>query len=164
MSPHLWTAAYIGVGGNLDNPARHVCEGMASLGQIEHTRLVLQSALYSSDPMGPPEQPRYINAAAAVLTQLAPLALLAQLQRIEHAHGRDRSTGHWGPRTLDLDLLSMGDQQLTTNTLTLPHPGLHERAFVLLPLMDIAPHMRVPGRGSVRRLFEAVDCTAVSVL
>ncbi len=164
MSRHLWTAAYIGVGGNLDNPLQDVREGMDALAHIARTELVLRSPLYGSDPMGPQDQPRYVNAAAAVVTQLTPPLLLQQLQQIENAHGRDRSSGHWGPRTLDLDLLSMGDQLLATDTLTLPHPGLHKRAFVLLPLMDIAPDMRVPGLDSVRALCGRVDRSGVSAL
>lgn len=104
--------------------------------------------------MGPPEQPDYINAVAALETALAPLELLAALRVIEQRHGRRRDGTRWGPRTLDLDILLHGELLLDTPELMLPHPGLHERAFVLYPLMDIAPELVIPGRGTLRALRE----------
>jgi len=104
--------------------------------------------------MGPQDQPEFINAAAALVTSLSPRGLLEALLGIERAHGRRRDGTRWGPRSLDLDLLMYGDFALHESSLTLPHPGLHERAFVLYPLADIAPELAVPGHGTVSALRE----------
>ncbi|MFO1351235.1 MAG: 2-amino-4-hydroxy-6-hydroxymethyldihydropteridine diphosphokinase [Gammaproteobacteria bacterium] len=145
--------AYIGIGSNLDQPLRNVRAALAELDAIPQTRLVKRSPLYRSEPVGPPGQPDYINAVAALDTELAPLALLEALQTIEQRHGRVR-TLRWGPRTLDLDVLLYDDLHQTDPRLILPHPRLHERAFVLYPLSDIAPaNLEVPGRGSLMTLL-----------
>jgi len=146
--------AYVGLGSNLQAPAEQVRAGLKELGALPDTRLGPVSALYRSPPMGPPDQPDYINAVAALDTTLAPLNLLEHLQAIEAAHGRVRGR-HWGPRTLDLDLLLYGDLELREDRLTVPHPGMHERAFVLYPLAEIAPQLRIPGRGALQDLLQA---------
>lgn len=105
--------------------------------------------------MGPQQQPDFVNAAAALLTTLPPPALLAALQSIEDAQGRRRDGLHWGPRTLDLDLLAYGDLRIDSEALTLPHPGLATRPFVLVPLHEIAPGLRLPGGASLARLAAA---------
>lgn len=164
MSEPLWCAAYIGVGSNLNDPATRVTTAIESLAAIEQTVGVTRSRLYRSPPMGPQDQPDYVNAVAAVLSCLPPETLLLRLQQIEDAHGRDRSTPRWGPRTLDLDLLLMADTRRDDERLTLPHPGIADRAFVLFPLMEIAPALWVPGAGRVSELARALDPAAAVVL
>lgn len=143
--------AYIGLGSNLDDPIEQVLTACGELKQLTESRLLACSSLYRSPPMGPADQPDYINAVAAVETYLEPRPLLAELQAIEQQHGRKRER-RWGARTLDMDLLIYGDRVLSDATLTLPHPGLAERAFVLYPLQQIAQSLIVPGLGSVDSL------------
>lgn len=144
-----WTPAYIGLGSNLDSPRRQIDTALAALKRLPQTRLIAVSPVYRSAPMGPADQPDYLNAAAALLTRLGAEDLLAELQSIEKAQGRERDGERWGPRTLDLDLLVYGRDQHDSASLTLPHPGIAERNFVLFPLRDIAPHLGIPGLSSV---------------
>lgn len=153
-SDHGMVRAYIGLGSNLDHPEQQLKKALTSFDAIPATCLVDRSSLYRSRPLGPQDQPDFVNAVAALDTRLPPLALLHELQAIEQQHGRDRSVGHWGPRTLDLDLLLYGDMQLATADLTLPHPGLLERSFALFPLYEIAPALEIVGRGAVRYYLE----------
>ena len=152
-----WTPAWVGLGSNLDDPAAHVARAADQLADLPDTRCVTRSSLYASPPMGPPDQPDYVNAVAGVLTTLGPRDLLGALQAIERDHGRVRDGERWGPRTLDLDLLVFGGLVTDETGLTLPHPGVHERAFVLLPLAELAPALPIPGRGRVRDLLSRVD-------
>jgi 2-amino-4-hydroxy-6-hydroxymethyldihydropteridine diphosphokinase len=145
--------AYIGIGSNLDDPISQVRRAFQALAGILASCCVAQSPLYRTAPLGgPSDQPDYINAVAALDTGLTPKQLLMVLQALELAHGRIRGV-RWGPRTLDLDLLLY--DQITSDDpwLTLPHPRLHERAFVLYPLHDIAPTLTVPGRGRLSELL-----------
>ncbi|MFC0269179.1 2-amino-4-hydroxy-6-hydroxymethyldihydropteridine diphosphokinase [Kushneria aurantia] len=135
--------AWIGLGSNLDDPRRQVETALEELDQLPLTRRTGASSCYASRPLGPQDQPDFINAVAELETGLSPLALLDQLQALEQRHRRVRDR-HWGPRTLDLDLLLYNDRQLKTPRLTLPHPQMHQRAFVLLPLREIAPEMILP--------------------
>jgi 2-amino-4-hydroxy-6-hydroxymethyldihydropteridine diphosphokinase len=135
---------YIGLGSNLDNPERHVTTAFEQLAEIGGCHLVTHSSLYRSDPVGPQDQPDFINAVAELHTSLEPETLLDQLQAIEQRHQRVRER-HWGPRTLDLDLLLYGDRQIQTSRLTVPHPHIRERAFVLWPLAEIAADLSLPG-------------------
>lgn len=144
--------AYIGLGGNLDNPRGQVERALVELGQIPDTRLVAQSPLYRSAPVGPGEQPDYVNAAALLETSLSPLELLDALQAIEQAHQRVRIE-RWGPRTLDLDILLIDQQTIASERLTVPHPYLTQRNFVLYPLADIAPDLVLPDGTSLRQLI-----------
>ncbi|WP_456379535.1 2-amino-4-hydroxy-6-hydroxymethyldihydropteridine diphosphokinase [Thiolapillus sp.] len=146
--------AYIGIGSNLDQPERQILQAMDELAAISETRLNRVSSLYASAPMGPKEQPDYLNAVAEISTGLAPLVLLDELQRIEDDHGRIRER-HWGPRTLDLDLLLYGEQVIREQRLTVPHPGISRRAFVLQPLEEIVPRLQVPELGAIRELSAA---------
>lgn len=146
------TSAYVGLGSNLGNSIDRVCRGRLGLAQLPGTRLLAFSSLYRSAPMGPPGQDPYINAVAALATRLGPQELLRQLHRLEAAHGRTRDGVRWGPRTLDLDLLLYGDRVIETAGLRVPHPGLGQRSFVLYPLSELAPELRIPGRGMVREL------------
>jgi 2-amino-4-hydroxy-6-hydroxymethyldihydropteridine diphosphokinase len=134
--------AYIGLGSNLEDPLAQVTRAFDELADIPDTSLLLRSAIYSSRAVGP-EQPDYINAAALLDTRLAPLALLDALQAIEQTHQRVRIQ-HWGPRTLDLDLLLYGDEIIEEERLRVPHPYLTQRSFVLYPLADITPDLHLP--------------------
>ena len=148
--------AYVGLGSNLNRPLRQVRDALQELRQIPGSRLVRHSPLYRSAPIGPPDQPDYVNAVAMLATELDPFDLLDALQAIETRHGRERSV-HWGPRTLDLDLLLYADRRIDSPRLQVPHPQLHRRAFVLVPLHDIAPQLTVPGHGALSALLAAVD-------
>lgn len=159
-----WVPAYIGLGANLGEPAKTVAAAFDALEEIDQTRLVLRSARYRNPPMGPADQPDYVNAVAALVTRLAPHALLEALQQIEQDFGRDRSGPAWGARTLDLDLLLFGGLRIDDGTLTVPHPGLHQRNFVLYPLAEIAPQLSVPGLGRVQELAAAVTGEDLEVL
>nr|WP_298376437.1 2-amino-4-hydroxy-6-hydroxymethyldihydropteridine diphosphokinase [uncultured Halomonas sp.] len=134
--------AYIGLGSNLNGPRQHVEKALIDLQYLPVTTLVAVSPCYASKPVGPQDQPDFINAVARVDTRLSPLALLDQLQALEQQRRR-RRLRHWGPRTLDLDLLLFDDLDLDLPRLTLPHPAMQERAFVLFPLADIAPELTI---------------------
>ncbi len=134
------TIAYVGVGANLDHPAAHVRAALEELGRLPKTQLAAASSLYRSSPVGYAQQPDFVNAVAAVDTALAPLELLRELQSIETRHGRVRTFRN-APRTLDLDLLLYGEETIDQPGLTVPHPRMHERAFVLKPLLEIAPQL-----------------------
>ena len=153
--------AFIGLGSNLADPLVQVRQALVELDSIPGTRVTARSSFYRTSPVGLLEQPDFINAVASVRTTLKPLALLAALLAIENRHGRRRSIRN-APRTLDLDLLLYGEQVLGQDGLSLPHPRLHERAFVLAPLAEIAPDAMVPGRGRVQDLLAQVDCNGVS--
>ena len=144
-----WRPAYVGLGSNLGGPAGQLEAAIDRLGDAPKTRLVARSHLYRSAPFGGVEQPDFVNAAAAVLTRLTARELLGELQAIERAHGRERDGVRWGPRVLDLDLLVFGNDSIDEAGLTVPHPGIAERNFVLLPLRDLAPELWIPGLGRV---------------
>ncbi len=154
-----WRPAYIGVGSNLDAPRQQVERAVAALGAIDATVLVKTSPLYRSAALDGSDQPDYINAVSALLTQLDAASLLGHLQEIERAQGRLRGDIKWGPRIIDLDLLVYAGASIDEKDLKVPHPGISQRNFVLLPLRDIAPHLQIPGLGSVCRLAAAVDTT-----
>lgn len=142
-----WFPAYVGIGSNLQGPVRQVEDAMDLLGEIAETHLVTASSLYRSAAFGGIEQPEFVNAVAALLTTLAPDELLGQLQAIENRQGRERGETRWGPRVLDLDLLVYSRAAIEEPHLTVPHPGIGERNFVLLPLVEIAPDLVIPGLG-----------------
>ncbi len=147
--------AYVALGSNLADPIAQVRAGAAALAALSDTCLDRCSALYRTAPVGPvADQPDFINAVCRLETRLSPTALLAALLDLEAHQGRVRTQAvAGGPRTLDLDLLIYGDEVLEAPGLTLPHPRLHERAFVLYPLADIDPALVIPGRGPVRALL-----------
>ncbi len=138
--------ATVGLGANLNDPAAQVDYALAELDRLPATRLVARSGLYASAPVGYVDQPDFVNAVAQVETTLSPRALLLALLDIEHRHGRERSFRN-APRTLDLDLLLYGDARFHEDGLSLPHPRMHQRAFVLLPLIEIAPDTMIPALG-----------------
>lgn len=135
--------AYIGLGSNLCDPEQQVTTAIQELSVLPDTSLIAQSSLYHSPPMGPSDQPDYINAVVGIETRLTALDLLDELQRIERNHQRVR-TLHWGPRTLDLDILLYGQQVILHDRLTVPHPGLTQRQFVINPLLEIVPQLILP--------------------
>ena len=134
------TIAYVGLGSNLEEPEKQVRQAFDELDRLPHTRVVRKSSLYRTAPIGHEAQPDFINAVAQLETGLPAERLLAELQVIEKSHGRERAFKN-APRTLDLDLLLFGDTKLNSPQLTVPHPRMHERAFVLKPLLEIAPQL-----------------------
>jgi 2-amino-4-hydroxy-6-hydroxymethyldihydropteridine diphosphokinase len=161
MPPAGFMPAYVGLGSNLDDPPMQLATALQALAELPDTRLVAVSGHYRNPPMGPRDQPDYLNAVAGLLTRLAPQALLAALQGIEDEQGRRREGPRWGPRTLDLDLLAYGNVRLESAALTLPHPGLCSRPFVLVPLAEVAPGLHLPDGRSVAALAAAVDATGL---
>ncbi|MEW6312818.1 MAG: 2-amino-4-hydroxy-6-hydroxymethyldihydropteridine diphosphokinase [Pseudomonadota bacterium] len=155
--------AYVALGGNLDDPRAHLTRAFAELSTLPQTCLTVRSALYASAPVGYLNQPDFINAVAELDTTLAPDALLRELLQIEQRHGRYREFPN-APRTLDLDLLLYDDCVLHRHGLTLPHPRMHERAFVLAPLVEIAPLCVIPGRGSAAELLSQLRGQALEKL
>lgn len=148
--------AAIGLGSNLDDPAMQVQRAFEALDALPDTRLLARSRLYRSRPQGPQDQPDFVNACTLIETALAPEALLDVLQEIERQQGRVRRR-HWGERVIDLDLLLYGDQVIDTPRLTVPHPWLHRRDFVLVPLAEIAPDWSIPGVGTVGEALARLD-------
>ncbi len=156
--------AYVALGSNLDDPRAQVERGFDALGTLPQTRLVLRSSLYRSRPFGPVVQPDFVNAVAGLLTRLEPAELLAALKDLEARLGREAPVVRWGPRRIDLDLLVLGGARVESPELRLPHPGIAERAFVLVPLAEIAPDLDVPGVGRVRALLARADAAGVERL
>ena len=148
--------AYVGLGANIGQPRRQLQTALRELGELPQTRVTANSGFYRSTPLGHVDQPEFLNAVAALDTGLEPEDLLDRLFGIESLHGRTRSYPN-APRTLDLDLLLYGDASICRANLTVPHPRMHERAFVLKPLVEIAPDIAVPGKGRARDLLAA--CT-----
>jgi len=156
---------YIGLGANLDDPRAHVEQAVADLAGLPGSGLEAISWLYRTAPVGPADQPDYINAAARLRTRLAPPALLRALQQIERRHGRVRDGTRWGPRTLDLDILLFGARRSERPSLRLPHPEIRRRAFVLVPLAEVAPAaLDIPGQGRLDVLLAAVPKDGVAAL
>lgn len=158
--------AWIGIGSNLDNPLAQVRQALDALAALPDCSGLQCSSLYRTPPLGPPGQPDYINAVCTVDTGLSPRQLLRQLQALETRQGRVR-TERWGPRTLDLDLLLYGPLVMDDQELTIPHPRLRERAFVLLPMLELLRHLnpaggtRLDGVGDLQALLREVDCRGV---
>jgi 2-amino-4-hydroxy-6-hydroxymethyldihydropteridine diphosphokinase len=147
------STAYIGIGSNLDRPVQQVRRAGAALADLPKTQLLEISPLYRNPAIGPGQQPDYVNAVAVIETRLEPHALLDALLLIEANQGRIRGSIRWQPRIIDLDLLVYGDCTIRDRRLTVPHPHMHERGFVLKPLFDLAPDLDVPGLGPVATLL-----------
>ena len=147
----MTTDAFIGLGSNLENPLGQLARAVAELAALPRTRLVAQSSFYASRPVGPQDQPDFVNGAVWLRTELSPHTLLDHLQAIERAHGRERLR-HWGPRTLDLDLLVYGQQVLDDERLTVPHRELPNRDFALQPLLDLDPDLQLPDGSFIHHL------------
>jgi len=150
------TRAYVGLGANLGDPSRTIEQAFTELDALPGTRVKARSPFYRTAPVGLAEQPDFINAVAELRTSLRPGELLAGLLEIEERHGRTRSVVN-APRTLDLDLLLYGEEVLDSERLTVPHPRMHERAFVLQPLLDIAPSVEIPGQGAASDLMSKLE-------
>jgi len=159
-----WWPAYIGIGSNLEDPRAQVLTACRHLQSLRLTRLVLVSPLYASRPLGSIAQPDFVNAVAGVLTRLDADALLEELRGVETALGRPALRERWGPRIIDLDLLSYGRERRPEGVLVLPHPGIVERNFVLYPLADIAPDLDLPGLGRVAELKGRVASLGLTLL
>jgi 2-amino-4-hydroxy-6-hydroxymethyldihydropteridine diphosphokinase len=164
MRRERFLPAYVGLGSNLDDPSAQLERAIAALAAVPNSRLVRVSSVYRNPPMGPADQPDYLNAVAGLLTCLEPAALLTELQGIEAVQGRRRDGPRWGARTLDLDLLLVGDVRLDSPVLTLPHPGLRERPFVVIPLAEIAPGLRLPDGTLIAGLVDTVDAAGLERL
>ena len=149
--PHI---AFIGLGSNLEDPRSQLQLAFDELDGLPETRLVARSSLYRSAPLGYPDQPEFVNAVAEIATALTPQTLLQALLQIEHRHGRERTFRN-APRTLDLDVLLYDDTQLHEHGLTIPHPQMHLRAFVLQPLLELAPGCVISGIGSAAQALDA---------
>ncbi|MEZ8094990.1 2-amino-4-hydroxy-6-hydroxymethyldihydropteridine diphosphokinase [Photobacterium swingsii] len=155
--------AYIAIGSNLSEPVAQAKSAIEILKQQPDIQVVATSSLYSSTPMGPQNQPDYINAVVAVDTTLSPLALLDRTQAIELEHGRVRKEERWGPRTLDLDIILYGDLIHHCERLTVPHYGMKVREFVLYPLAEIAPDLVLPDRTVLQTLLSDVDRNGLAI-
>ena len=157
----LWRPAYVAIGSNLEHPHDRVLEALERMEALPATRSMLRSQLYLTRPMGPQDQPQFVNAAAGLLTQLSARDLLSALLGIEQTMGRIRRE-RWGPRVIDLDLVWMVDSAAQEPGLSVPHPEVSRRNFVLYPLADIAPTMKIPGHGVVLDLKGAVGGVGIS--
>jgi 2-amino-4-hydroxy-6-hydroxymethyldihydropteridine diphosphokinase len=148
--------AYIGLGANIGDPGKQIRGAIEALGEIPGTRVTRTSSLWRSAPVGYAAQPDFVNAVSEIQTIQEPKALLGELLGIEKRFGRERSFAD-APRTLDLDLLLYGDRTIAEQNLQVPHPRMHERAFVLAPLVEIAPEIEIPGKGKAAALLAAVS-------
>ena len=148
---------YIGLGSNLEDPVAQVLEAVEELEMIPDSILVARSSLYRGKPMGPADQPDYVNAVVAMDTLLSAENFLQELTRIEDLQGRVRDGDKWGPRIIDLDLLMYGKQKINTPDLTVPHPGMHERDFVIIPLSELAGDVNIPGQGRLTALINKCE-------
>lgn len=148
--------AYIGLGANLNDPEQQILDALTALQQLPQTELTAVSSLYGSKPLGPQDQPDYLNAVAQLNTQLQPLALLDALQAQEQAQGRVRKR-HWGERNIDLDIILYDQLQLRSERLNLPHHEMHKRSFVLIPLAEIDPELQLPDGSLISQLTPEFD-------
>lgn len=160
----LPTFCYLGLGANLHLPLQQLQQAVVALAALEHCQLQSVSSLYGSKPMGPQDQPDYVNAVVAILTTLTAEQLLDQLQRIELEQGRQRKDERWGPRTLDLDILLFGNQTINTERLIVPHYGMKVREFVLYPLAELAPELHLPDGTPLAQLLTTVPQNGLVVL
>jgi len=150
------TIVYIGLGSNMESPKQQIKSAIKSIGEISAAQILKVSSLYSSKPMGPQNQNNYINSVAKIDTDLTPHELLECLQDIENQHGRIRKE-RWGPRTLDLDILIYGKEIIKDSNLTIPHPEIENRSFVLAPLVEIDRNCIIPDKGKAHDLLAIID-------
>lgn len=147
---------YIALGSNLNQPIEQLNAAIRAMADLPDSQIIAVSSFYHSKPLGPQDQPDYVNGVVCLQTRLAPLALLDHLQHIEQQQGRVRLR-RWGERTLDLDILLYGEQIISSERLTVPHYDMHNRAFVLIPLLDIAPELRLPQGKAIKELAAALS-------
>ncbi|WP_345830583.1 2-amino-4-hydroxy-6-hydroxymethyldihydropteridine diphosphokinase [Erwinia sp. HDF1-3R] len=155
------TRVYLALGSNLADPLHQVHDALDALDGLPHTQRIATSSFYRTPPYGPPDQPDFLNAAVALDTQLTPEALLDATQRIELEQGRVRKKDRWGPRTLDIDIMLFGHLRLHTPRLILPHYDMHNRAFMLLPLLEIAPDAAFPDGQRLNDMLAGLDTSAI---
>ncbi|WDE10989.1 2-amino-4-hydroxy-6-hydroxymethyldihydropteridine diphosphokinase [Thalassomonas haliotis] len=155
--------AYIGLGSNLSDPQNQIRQALVAMAKIADSSISRVSCLYFSKPMGPQDQPDYMNAVLALTTRLTPLALLDALQDIENKAGRVRKDNRWGARVLDLDILLFDQEVINSERLIVPHYGMKEREFVLLPLAEIAPSLILPGGESVLELSKNINPNGLKI-
>lgn len=161
------STVFVALGSNLDHPVMHVQRALRDIDELPETALAQVSTLVETNPVGGREQPQFVNAVARIETLLSPHDFLARLHAIEAQHGRHRNSiaeEKNGPRTLDLDILMFNDAQINERGLTVPHPRMHERAFVLVPLVEIAPEVKIPGKGVAKELLAMLDTAGVRPL
>ncbi len=156
--------AWLGLGSNLQQPVAQLRQALDKLGSEPAIEILDVSRLYRTPPWGDAEQDDFINAVALIETSLEPMPLLRVLQSIENLMGRQRSGRRWGPRLIDIDLLLYGDLQCRSEALELPHPRMHERAFVLVPLCELDATLRIPGQGVAGELLQRLDCAGIACL
>lgn len=154
---------YIAIGSNLNHPVQQTQHAIEALKTLPQSQFMQASSLYSSTPMGPQDQPDYINAVVEIKTDLSPLELLNCTQSIELEHGRVRKDERWGPRTLDLDIILYGQQTIDNERLTVPHYGMKQREFVLYPLAEIAPELQLPDGVSLQSVLATVPRNGLSI-
>ncbi|WP_241591288.1 2-amino-4-hydroxy-6-hydroxymethyldihydropteridine diphosphokinase [Rosenbergiella epipactidis] len=157
------TRVYIALGSNLRDPLYQCQRAIAALAALPETTLINTSSLYRTPPYGPQDQPDFLNAVVVLETALSPLALLDHTQRIELEQGRERKDERWGPRTLDLDLLLFGEQFMTSERLILPHYDMHNRAFMLVPLAEVAGDLPLGDKGSVASCLASLDTSTITL-
>jgi 2-amino-4-hydroxy-6-hydroxymethyldihydropteridine diphosphokinase len=155
--------AYIGLGSNLSDPKLQISSALDELSQLDNCQISKVSSLYFSRPMGPQDQPDYMNAVVAIETSLSAIALLDQLQNIENNAGRVRKDNRWGARVLDLDILLFSQQVISTERLTIPHYDLKQREFVLLPLAEISPYLVLPDGDSIQELANQINKNGLKI-
>lgn len=155
---------FIGLGSNLSEPVEQLTSALSTIASLADTSIVKCSSLYSSKPMGPQDQPDYVNAVAELRSELEPLALLSALQKIEFDHGRIRNGKRWTARTLDLDIILYDKQMIELTNLIVPHPGMKEREFVLYPLFEIAPQLLLPCGNTLKSILNRVSRNGLFVL
>lgn len=160
----MTTRVYIGLGANLNKPKQTIEQAIAELDSIPDSKVIAVSKIYSSTPMGPSDQPDYINAVALLETSLSAHQLFSHTCRIEQLHGRTRTGEHWGPRTLDLDILLFGNEKINDEQLTIPHYGLKEREFVIYPMLDIDPDLTLPCGTQIQSLTEHVPLNGMTAI
>ncbi|QMR76722.1 2-amino-4-hydroxy-6-hydroxymethyldihydropteridine diphosphokinase [Enterobacter sp. RHBSTW-00175] len=151
------TLAYIAIGSNLASPLEQVNAAVQALGEIPESRIIAVSSFYRTPPLGPQDQPDYLNAAVVLETALAAETLLDKTQRIELQQGRVRKAERWGPRTLDLDIMLFGHDVITTERLTVPHYDMKNRGFMLWPLFEVAPDLTFPDGISLKAILESLN-------
>lgn len=156
--------AWLGLGANMQQPEKQLDAALERLGQRADIKVLRVSHYYRTPPWGNEQQDDFINAAVQIETSLQPLPLLHRLQSIENEMGRTRDSGRWGPRVIDIDLLLIDDHSITSTELEVPHPRMHERGFVLVPLYELAPGLEIPGHGFIGDLLSHLNCDGVHKL
>ena len=153
--------AWLGLGSNLQQPVEQLKQALVMLSSLEGVEILATSSFYRTPPWGDDQQDHFVNAVVKIQTRLDPDSLLSCLQSIEHTMGRQRSGRRWGPRVIDIDLLLYGDLRYQSDILEVPHPRMHQRAFVLVPLHELESTLEIPTRGAIEKLLQNIDCSGI---